>query len=118
MGSDEARDTLHTCEACQGEGCPWCDAGLQNRTQYDRWVRFRLQMRNISNTYSFLQAIVLDVLERLQEDGSDLALVLALEGQRLFEMWQNAGPTHGSRDAITEELKEFNKRALDFLQAR
>ena len=115
MTREEAADTLHSCEACQGEGCPWCVNGLQNRAQFVRWSAFRQKMRHISNTYSFLQSIVLDVLDRLQEDGSHLALMLAGEGRQLFDAWQNA---KGARDEITEQLKAVNKRALDYLQAR
>jgi len=115
---DQAPDTLRTCEACKGEGCPWCTNGLQNRAQTVQWRRFRQNMQNISNTYSFLQAIVLDLLKRLRSDGSHLATVLALEGQDLFDKWVSTDPSDGGREAITEELKRFNKRALDYLQAR
>ena len=116
--SQEDRDTLRTCEACEGEGCPWCDNGLQSRIQSARWNEFRGKMQHISNTYSFLQAIVLDVLDRLHADGSVLAGVLETEGRDLFALWQSADPSNGGREAVTEGLKSFNKRALDYLQAR
>jgi hypothetical protein len=75
-------------------------------------------MQYISNTYSFLQAIVLDLLQRLRNDGGHLARVLALEGQDLFDKWVSTDPTDGGRESITEDLKRFNKKALDYLQAR
>lgn len=109
---------MRTCEACQGEGCPWCLNGLQSRVQSARWAKFRQQMRYLSNTYSFLQAVVLDVLERLREDDSSVARILEAEGRDLFALWESVDPSNGGRDAVTENLKAFNKRALDYLQAR
>ena len=108
--------TLRVCEPCDGQGCPWCHNGLQSREQYRMWGAFRTRMRNISNTYSFVESIVLDILDRLNAIDSDEALVLALEGQRLFEKWCRANPVNRGREKATEDLKAFNKKALDFLQ--
>ncbi len=73
-------------------------------------------MRHISNTYSFLEEVMLDLLKRLGAIDSDEALVLALEGQRLLERWGTARFEDGGRRETTEALKEFNRRALDYLQ--
>lgn len=115
---DPEPDTLKTCEACTGSGCVWCYAGLQSRLQADMWKVFRTRMRHISNTYSFLEEIVLDVIARLSRIDSDQALVLVLEGQRLLERWLRARHEDGGRHAITEDLKAFMKRGLDFLAKR
>lgn len=118
MSHDDPPDTMRTCEACKGDGCPWCTNGMQNRAQTTQWAKFRQGMQHISNTYSFLQAVVLDLLRRLRNDGSHLAIVMALEGQDLFDQWVSTDPSDGGREAITESLKKFNKQALDYLQAR
>lgn len=82
------------------------------------WQDFRTKMRFMSNTYSFLEAVVLDLVERLAQENSDEALVLSLEGQRLFERWGRVKHEDGGRKEITEELKAFNRRALNYLQQR
>lgn len=107
--------TLQLCEPCDGHGCPWCNNGLQTREQYLMWCKFRRKMRNISNTYSFVEEIVLDILDRLNKLDTDEALVLALEGQRLLERWSRTNPVNQGRNAATEALKDFNRRALDYL---
>lgn len=113
MASDD-RDTMHSCEACERRGCAWCSDGLQNRAQFESWIKFRKDMQSISATYTFLRDIVLDVLKRLDADGSSLARLLETEGRDLLDEWQEATP--GSRNMITDSLKEFNRRALDYLQ--
>jgi len=80
------------------------------------WCAFRARMRNISNTYSFIETIVLDLINRLNLIDSDEALVLALEGQRLFEKWVHTNPVNHGREQATEDLKTFNNKALDYLQ--
>lgn len=107
--------TVRVCEPCDGHGCPWCSNGLQTNDQYLMWCDFRKRMRNISNTYSFVEEIVLDVLDRLNKLDTDEALVLALEGQRLLECWSRTNPVNQGRNAATEALKDFNRRALDYL---
>lgn len=75
-------------------------------------------MRFISGTYTFLEAIIVDLLERLSKVDSDEALVLALEGRRLFEYWANVKQEDGGRKEVTESLTDFNRRALDYLQGK
>lgn len=75
-------------------------------------------MKHSSGSHNFLQAVVLDVLERLRDDGSTLAGVLEAEGRGLFALWQATDPSSGDRKAVTASLRDFNKRALDYLQAR
>lgn len=115
---DRGPDTLRTCEACGGEGCPWCRDGFQDLDQNRHWAKFRSRMKTISNTYSLVESIILDVLDRLQEDGSDEALDLALQGHKLFESWSKTNPANGGRDAVVEQMKDFNRQALDFLQGK
>lgn len=115
---DTPPDTLRTCTACQGEGwpCSWCTGGFQNTEQFLEWARVRMSMKKLSGTYSFLESVMLDILERLRSDGTDPALALALEGHALLEKWVYANPSNGDRSAIAAQLTEFNKRALDWIQ--
>lgn len=105
-------DTARICEACQGEDCPWCSRGRQNRSEFQRWLLFRKNMRTLSNTYAFLEDVVSDILARLLEDGSPEAIELMVEGRALLDAWTTAD----DRGPITEALKDFSKRGLDWLQ--
>lgn len=110
--TQRCRDTIRVCEACQGSDCPWCSRGQQDRGEFQRWLTFRRNMRTLSNTYSFLEEIVSDILARLLEDGSPEAIDLMVEGRALLDTWLSAD----DRSESTEALKAFSKRALDWLQ--
>lgn len=75
-------------------------------------------MPKLSGTYDLMEATVLDILGRLNLDGSRLALLLESEGRVLLDMWHHTNPTNGGRGEVSSELKAFNKKALDYLQAR
>lgn len=115
---DPAPDTLRTCLACLGQGgeCSWCAGGFQTTEQFRKWSEVRLRMKKSSGTYSFLEDVTLDVLERLRSEGSDEALALVLEGHKLLETWTFADPTGGDRSAAAGALTDFTKSALDLLQ--
>lgn len=111
-------DTLRTCLACIGQAgeCPWCTNGFQTTEQFRKWSEVRLRLKKASGTYSFLEDITLDVLERLRAEGSDQAFNLALEGHKLLETWTFADPAGGDRSAAAGALTDFTKKALDLLQ--
>jgi hypothetical protein len=109
-------DTLRTCEAC-GETpfdpsylCPWCTEGYQNREQRNRWYQFRVQRRNLSETYKLLEMLIEEFMNRLKQAGLHK---LAEEGGALIAKW--TGPELLDREDLTAKLVNFQRRSLDAL---
>ena len=113
-----SRDTLRECEACGGRGldCPWCNNGLQTLQQQRSWKRFRKRMRKLSGTYSVLEDLILDILDRLGRRGDTGSDVLCSEGMLIMHRWRTLDPLDERRLALFEEMKDYTKRALDHLE--
>ncbi len=115
---DDSPETPRVCEACGGDGgsrCNWCTGGLQNQSQKAQWKEFRARMRATSGTYSILQALIEETVDKLRKSGTHVKVALATEGMASLTRWLEADPDSEARKSASVELLTFHRRAMALL---
>lgn len=105
------------CKACGGRSCKWCTNGFQDEDQRREWAEFRRRMRKISATYSLLERVMRELIDRLTEAGTQDARDMASEGQRLLSEWASADPDTKERREASSAIGVFQKKAIRVLLA-
>lgn len=77
-------------------------------------MMFRKEMRTVSNTYNFLQEMTTEIINRLKDTDDEIYKNYAKYGKALLYKWMGAS----DRTESTEQLKLFNKQALDLLTGK
>ncbi len=109
---EEAPDTPRVCEACGGRSCTWCTDGYQDLQQQKLWHAFRMRMRHISNTYSLLEDIMNNLVDKLEGLGDPKAKDMAKEGRSLLREWREAEADSPQRRAASVSINIFQRAAV------
>lgn len=111
-------ETERECPACgSGPGraaCAVCDGtGMVTAAQAYHWKLFDQRRRAASSTFPLVESLVRDALAKVsQRDGS---AGLVAEGVELLDRWRSTDSLSHEREEAARELREFHRRALDFL---
>lgn len=112
-GTVEAeKKTPRACAACGGRSCNWCTGGFQDEAQQAKWKEFRSRMRTISSTYPLLENITRQLIQALEDAGTDEALELAQKGRQHLDRWIMSDCDTAERRAASVEIGIFQTDAL------
>lgn len=118
---EDAPDTPKICESCNGDlgfKCDWCTNGYMSPIELNRWKTFRMKMRSVSGTYAMFQGIVESLIQKLNDLDNPGAPELVSFGLDSLSRWLNSMPDSSERDQASNDIKTFNKKALDMLSSR
>ena len=116
--SDPPPPTLRLCEACgkNGDVCIWCTNGYQNLAQRQAWHEFRSQVKSQSSIHSLLRELVEEVIDKLEATENNNKYVNVIdEGKKIMYEWIYANPDDTGYAALTRQLSEFTKNALEII---
>lgn len=118
--SDVPPDTLQECLACGGgpgkDDCGWCGkTGAMSKAQAHHYRMHQQRLRAASSTFPLVEGMVRDVLAKIALSERAGAATLVAEGVDLLEHWRKTESLSQERQDAARELKEFNRKALDFL---
>lgn len=118
--SDNPPDTLAECLACGGgpgkSECGWCGTtGAMTKAQAYHYRRHMQRLRAASSTFPLVESLVRDVLAKIALSERAGAVGLVAEGVELLERWRETESLSHEREEAARELREFHRKALDFL---
>lgn len=118
--SDVPPDTLQECLACGGGAgkgdCGWCGAtGAMSKAQAYHYRVHLQRLRAASSTFPLVESLVRDVLAKVALSERAGAPSLVADGVELLKHWQETESLSREREEAARELREFHRKALDFL---
>lgn len=86
-----------------------------SKAQAYHYRRHMQRLRAASSTFPLVESMVRDVLAKIALSERAGAPGLVVEGVDLLERWRQTESLSHEREEAARELKEFNRKALDFL---
>jgi hypothetical protein len=116
MEEDDIK-TPRVCEACGGLGnpCKWCLDGFQDPDHQEAWSLFRNRMRSISGTYSLLESLMEQIIEKLNSIETEEAHNASIEGKKLLVIWWDHDIDSEERKNVSHKISEFQKKAIEIM---
>jgi hypothetical protein len=120
MTDEPEPETEIQCPACGGGPmrveCSVCaGTGLVTARQAYSWRVWEQRRRAASSTFPLVESLVRDVLAKIALSERAGAPGLVAEGVELLERWRETESLSHEREEAARELKDFNRKALDFL---
>lgn len=118
--SDPPPDTLQECISCAGgpriKDCGWCGGtGAMTKAQAYHYRMHMQRLRAASSTFPLVESLVRDVLAKIALSERAGAVTLVAEGVELLDHWRETESLSHEREEAARELREFHRKALDFL---
>lgn len=118
--SEAPPDTLQECIACGGGSekgnCGWCGhTGAMNKAQAYHYRRHMQRLRAASSTFPLVESLVQDILTKVALSERSGAPSLVADGIELLKRWRDTESLSHEREQAAHELREFHRKALDFL---